>query len=75
MARRELITNKLQKFDNDPQNYRTWREFFKTMIRGITLTPSEELNLIIEHTTDERQKLAQPIRTPIKVIQPKVLQF
>ncbi len=59
MARRELISNKLQ---NNPQNYRTWRESFKTMIRGVDLTPSEELNLIIEHTSDESHKLAQRIR-------------
>ena len=62
MARRELIANKLQKLDNNPQNYRTWRESFKAMIRGINLTSSEELNLIIEHTSDESKKLAQHIR-------------
>ncbi len=62
MARRELISNKLQKFDNNPQNYRTWRESFKTMIHGINLTPSEEPNVIIEHTSDESHKLAQCIR-------------
>ncbi|XP_028407859.1 uncharacterized protein LOC114530488 [Dendronephthya gigantea] len=62
IARRELIANKLKKFDNNPQNYCTWRESFKTMIRGVNISPSEQLNLIIEHTTGESNTLAQRIR-------------
>ena len=62
IARRELITNKLKTFDNNPQNYCTWRESFKTMIRGTNISPSEELNLIIEHTSGESNTLDQRIR-------------
>ena len=53
MARRELIAKKIEKFDNIPENYHTWKLAFKNMISGINITPSEELSLLIEYTTNE----------------------
>ena len=62
MARRELIANKIQKFDDNPRNFYGWKESFKNMIRDIHLSPSEELSLIIEYTSNESKKLAQRLR-------------
>lgn len=62
MARRELIANKTQKFDDNPRNFHGWKESFKNMIRDINITPNEELSLIIEHTCNESKKLAQRLR-------------
>ena len=59
MARREPIANKIQRFDDNPRNFYGWKEYFKNMIRDIHLTPSEELSLIIEYTSNESKKLAQ----------------
>jgi hypothetical protein len=39
MARRELIANKIQRFDDNPRNFYGWKESFKNMIRDIHLTP------------------------------------
>jgi hypothetical protein len=62
MARRELIANKIEKFDNSPENFDTWKLSFKNMTRNINITPSEELSLIIEYTTNESKKLVQKLR-------------
>ena len=62
VARRELIANKIEKFDNSPENFHTWKLSFKNMTRNINITPSEELSLIIEYTTNESKKLVQKLR-------------
>ncbi|PFX13533.1 hypothetical protein AWC38_SpisGene22377 [Stylophora pistillata] len=51
MAKRELISNKIEKFDNRPENYTTWKAAFRNMTREVNITASEELALMIEHTT------------------------
>ena len=59
MAREELIWNKIEKFDNHPENYTTWRATFRNMTREVNNTTSEELALMIEHTTGESRRLVQ----------------
>ena len=59
MARRELISNKIEKFDNRPENYTTWRATFRNMTREVNITGSKELALMIEHTTGEPKRLVQ----------------
>ena len=63
MARRELIANKIEKFDDQPGNYYIWKESFQNMIRHVHITPSEELSLITEHTTKNSKKLVQQLRS------------
>ena len=62
MARRELISNKIEKFNDRPENYPTWRGSFKNMIAVVKVSPSEQLSLIIEYTTKESKRLAQRLR-------------
>ena len=61
MARRELIS-KIEKFDDRPENYHTWKGSLENMIKGVNLSPSEQLSLIIEHTTNESKRLVQRLR-------------
>ena len=42
MARRELIANKIEKFDDCPENYNTWKAAFKKMTNDVKITASEE---------------------------------
>ena len=63
MARRELIANRVEKFDDQPGNYHIWRESFQNMIRHVNITPSEELSLISEYTTKNSKKLVQQLRS------------
>ena len=62
MARREVVANKIEKFDDKPANYHIWKESFWDTTRGINITPSEELSLITEHTTNNSKKLVQQLR-------------
>ena len=48
-----LYRKKLEKFDDRPENYHTWRGSFENMIAGVKISPSEQLSLIIEYTTNE----------------------
>ena len=51
MARRELIANKIEKFDARPENFNTWKAAFKNMTNDVNITASEELALMLEYTT------------------------
>ena len=51
MARRELIANKIEKFDDRPENFNTWKAAFKNMTNDVNITASEELALMLEYTT------------------------
>lgn len=62
MARRELISNKIEKFDDRPENFHTWNGSFNNMIKGVNLSPSEQLSLMIENTTNESKRLVQRLR-------------
>ena len=63
MARRELIANRVERFDDQPGNYHIWKESFQNMIRHVNITPSEELSLISEYTTKNSKKLVQQLRS------------
>ena len=59
MARRELIANKIEKFDDCLENLNTWKAAFKNMTNDVNITASEELALMLEYTTGESKRLVQ----------------
>ena len=74
MARREVITKKVEKFNDNPEDCHTWKTSFKTMLKNITITPQEELSLLTEYTSKESRKLVQQLRNayiqnPVKGVQ------
>ena len=58
----ELIANKIEKFNDKPENYHVWKESFLNMVRNVHITPSEELSLITEYTTNSAKTLVQKLR-------------
>ena len=62
LARRQLITNKTERFDNHPENYNTSRTTFKNMTREVNITASDELALLVEYTTGDSKQLSQRLR-------------
>ena len=62
VARQELVANKIEKFDNRPENYHTWKVSFENMVRDVNITASETLTLLIENTTRESKRLVQRLR-------------
>lgn len=41
MVRRELISNKIEKFDDYLENFYFWKGFFYNMIKGVNFSFSE----------------------------------
>ena len=62
MAQRELITNKMEKLDDRPENFNTWKAAFKNMTNDVNITASEELALMLEYTTSETKRHVQRLR-------------
>lgn len=48
LARRELVTAGLKVFDNQPASYLSWKSSFVNAVEGLSLKPSEELDLLIK---------------------------
>ena len=59
MAHRKLIANNIEKFNNKPKNFHTWKQSFKNMTRDVSITPSEELSLILEYNTNNSKELVR----------------
>jgi hypothetical protein len=57
MARRELISNKIEKFNDKPKSYLVWKESFENMVKGVRISASERLSLLAEYTKTLVQKL------------------
>ena len=46
-AKRELVS-KIHLFDDNPENFSSWKASLKKAIREVSLTPMEEMNLLIQ---------------------------
>ncbi|KAM3822775.1 uncharacterized protein M6D78_018315 [Vipera latastei] len=61
MIRRELIITSLSKFDDRPENYRSWRATFRAVVADLNFNPREELDLLIKwlgpESTDRVKRL------------------
>ena len=62
MTRRELIANKIEKFDDRPENFNTWKAAFKNMTNDVNITASEELPRMLAYTTGQSKRLVQRLR-------------
>lgn len=63
LARRELITAGLTKFNDKPENYWAWKSTFSNAIEDLELKPSEELDLLIKWLGPESTEHARRIRS------------
>ena len=48
LARRELVTTGLTKFDDQPESFRAWQSSFLNATQDLDLTASEELDLLVK---------------------------
>lgn len=48
LMRREVVTSGLMDFDDHPESYWAWKTSFQSIIEELTLTPREELDLLIK---------------------------
>lgn len=59
LAKREIVTSGLQRFDDCPQNYWGWKSSFTTITRGLALTAREELDLLVKWLGPKSSELAK----------------
>lgn len=62
LARRELITTGLFKFDDNPENFRAWQSSFLNATEEIGLSYSEELDLLVKWLGKESSEHVKRIR-------------
>lgn len=62
LARRELVTTGLTKFDDSPENFRAWQSSFFNATQGLGLTYSEELDLLVKWLGKESSEHVKRIR-------------
>ena len=63
LARRELLTAGLTKFDDKPENYWAWRSAFSNATEDLGLKPSEELDLLAKWLGPESAEHARRVRS------------
>ncbi|XP_060126117.1 uncharacterized protein LOC132591490 isoform X1 [Zootoca vivipara] len=63
LAKRELVTKGLEKFNDQPESYRAWRASFQNAIEGLDLSCWEEMDLLVKWLGKESAEHAKRIRT------------
>ncbi|XP_017275504.2 uncharacterized protein LOC108249317 [Kryptolebias marmoratus] len=61
-ARREIVSTGLLQFNDKPQNFRAWKRSFENTIRGLDLTASEEMDLMLKWLGKESAEQVEQIR-------------
>lgn len=62
LARRELVSSGLTRFDDHPESYRAWRSSFINTIKDLGLTASEELDLLSKWLGKESSEYVRRLR-------------
>ncbi|XP_057705305.1 uncharacterized protein LOC130923571 [Corythoichthys intestinalis] len=61
-ARREIVATGFVQFNDKPKNFRAWKRSFSNAIRGLDLTTSEEMDLLLKWLGKESSEHAEQIR-------------
>lgn len=62
LLKKELMINKLVNFDDKPENFVPWKTSFKSVIQEASVSPSEELDLLIRWLGPSSKEHAKSIR-------------
>lgn len=62
LAKTQLITGGLSKFDDKPENYLSWKATFQSTVRDLGLTATEEINLLIKWLGPESSEHAKRLK-------------
>lgn len=62
LARRELVITGLIQFNDQPYSYKAWKQSFGNTVRGLGLTSSEEMDLLVKWLGKESAEHAKRIR-------------
>ncbi|XP_057210619.1 uncharacterized protein LOC130566840 [Triplophysa rosa] len=62
LAKSQLVTGGLTKFDNKPESYLSWKATFQTTTRDLGITASEEMNLLVKWLGPESSEHAKRLK-------------
>lgn len=71
LAKNQLVSSGLTKFDDLPEHYQAWRETFLNTIENLEMTASEEMDLLIKWLGKDSSEQALRIRA-VNVRQPLI---
>ncbi|XP_062417991.1 uncharacterized protein LOC134102933 [Pungitius pungitius] len=63
LARRDLVSSSLYKFDDNPENYRAWHSSYINATQGLGLTATEELDLMTKWLGRESSDQVRRLRS------------
>ena len=69
LLKKELLLNRLSTFSDTPETYISWRGTFQSAVIQLSLTPAEQVDLLIKHLGPESVKQA----TSTKAANPETL--
>ncbi|KAK3088225.1 hypothetical protein FSP39_016350 [Pinctada imbricata] len=56
LLKKDLLLSRLTCFDDKPENYRTWKVSFKTVMNELNVSSLEELDMLVKWTGPESKK-------------------
>ena len=62
LLKKELMINKLVNFDDKPENFMAWKASFKSVILEASVSPAEELDLLIRWLGPESKEHAKRVK-------------
>jgi hypothetical protein len=60
---KDLVFSGLSKFDDKPENYLAWKHSFQSVITELSISPSEELDLMVKYLGQSSTNQAVSIRS------------
>lgn len=65
LIRSQLVSGGLTKFDDQPENYLSWRSTFTSVVNNLDLSPHEQIDLLIKWLGPESSQLARRDRKSV----------
>ncbi|XP_052817602.1 uncharacterized protein LOC128243724 isoform X1 [Mya arenaria] len=62
LMKKDLMVQRLSKFDDCPENFSVWRSTFRSVVDELCLNPSEEFDLLLKWLGPESRKSAVSLR-------------
>ena len=63
MARKDVVLSRLIKYNDSPVQYLSWKQTFKDVMSELSVTPSEELDLMIKWLGPDSCRQAESMKT------------
>ena len=63
LLKKDLLLSRFTNFNDQPESYAVWKASFTSIVRELTVSPSEELDLLVKWLGPESSKCAISLRT------------